>query len=463
MTLDTLSPIAPVDKGSTSDVPPPSAGVINPYALAELIAGRKINWKQIAEPKRMLEELLQTPYHELFDPRHNSPLYLGFRRGENRQMVPARPAILDIKPRDLVTDLELNPIFDATRLRVLGDLGSVFKRDDIASILIDQVEVANDGRLRLQVTLPGDERDQRLARLLTPDILKAILDWDLQIIMPWTPPNATWADHGRFFNETAEFFDPIQGALGDCYFIAAMASVAWARPHMIRHLTRATGLNQQQFVNIVRFFNPTDNQWSDVEVTDNIPISTSSLQPLYARSSEDGETWPAIYEKAYAKWRSGTQSDYPAYPPLTGGDPIRACAEITGLTEFAHFTGHYTADELWDIVRGNSMSRRTLNPMVACTYGSDADLPPGVHYADANLVGWHAYSVLGWDYHAGQKYIILRNPWGSTEASAFNLTGTTSFYDISFWRPVVLSNPDGVFGLEANAFRTYFSWLGGAR
>ena len=37
----------------------------------------------------------------------------------------------------------------------------------------------------------------------------------------WTPPDATWGDAGRFFNETAEFFDPIQGAVANCYFIAA--------------------------------------------------------------------------------------------------------------------------------------------------------------------------------------------------------------------------------------------------
>ena len=38
-----------------------NCGVINPYALAELVAGRRIAWKQIDDRRQLLEELLQTP------------------------------------------------------------------------------------------------------------------------------------------------------------------------------------------------------------------------------------------------------------------------------------------------------------------------------------------------------------------------------------------------------------------
>ena len=52
-------------------------------------------------------------------------------------------------------------------------------------------------------------------------------DPSLQPATDWTPPNATWSDAGQFFNEAAEFFDPIQGAVANCYYIAALSAVAW--------------------------------------------------------------------------------------------------------------------------------------------------------------------------------------------------------------------------------------------
>ena len=62
----------------------------------------------------------------------------------------------------------------------------------------------------------------------------------------------------------------------------------------------------------------------------------------------------------------------------------------------------------------NSLSRRTFNPMVAWTYSSQ---PAGTNYASAHVVARHAYSVLGWDYVNGEKYIVLRNPWGTHHAT----------------------------------------------
>src|SRR6476661_4520598 len=65
------------------------SAVINPYALAELSAGRRIPWKEVPDTRGMLEELLQTPYEELFDPKFDSPLYLGFHLTKELQLEPA--------------------------------------------------------------------------------------------------------------------------------------------------------------------------------------------------------------------------------------------------------------------------------------------------------------------------------------------------------------------------------------
>ena len=111
-------------------------------------------------------------------------------------------------------------------------------------------------------------------------------------------------------------------------------------------------------------------------------------------------------------------------------------------------------------VRENSAGGRTFNPMVAATFSSGQATEKKIVYADANLVASHCYSVLGWAYRDGRRYIILRNPWGSTEASKDTLSGSEYVYDVSWWRPIVLADPDGVFALQAETFKTYFSLLG---
>lgn len=438
-------------------------GVINPYALAELVSGRTIRWADISKPRRLLEDLLATPYDQLFDPAHDSPLYLGVRLREDHTLERVRPAVLDVELPPGENDLDRYSFADPRVLQRIGDLGSYFHRKDVADIPIDHAELVAPGVLRLRVTQAGESRLAQLARVFTARVVTSVVPVEGLDDLVLDPPVSYWGDYGSFFAEAAEFFDPIQGAVANCYLIAAMSAVAWAQPYRIRHLTRATGTGQNQFVNNVRLHHVDTHAGTDVEVTDAIPLRYANNRPMYARSSEVGETWPAILEKAYAKWESGAAGDTPSIPSTAFGSPSRACAELTGLTRFSVATSATSADDLWSLVRENSLSRRTFNPMVAATYSSGQSSPDKVVYSDANLVANHAYTVLGWDYRDAKKYIILRNPWGSTEATLGTLGGTVSMYDVSWWRPITLSNPDGVFGLEIGVFKSYFSHLGGAK
>jgi hypothetical protein len=49
-----------------------NVGAANPRALAELRAGRKIDWSA-EDAKKTLSQLLDTKYEELFDPKYASP------------------------------------------------------------------------------------------------------------------------------------------------------------------------------------------------------------------------------------------------------------------------------------------------------------------------------------------------------------------------------------------------------
>jgi len=430
------------------------SAVINPYALAELVAGRRIPWKSITDARGMLEELLQTPYEELFDPKYDSPLYLGFHLNEELRLEPAPAPARDAAAETAGNDLEHTPVGDAL-ITKLGDLGPLFSTKDIAGIKVERAEMQAN-TIELRVRMSDVLRRQRLARILSPDIVDLVVfDPDrVRIVRP------TWLDQGTFFREAAEFFDPVQGAVANCYFIAAMSSVAWSRPYVIKQLTRATGQAQQQFVDMIRFYDPANgNAGHDIEVTELTPVASNG-SPIYCRSSETGEIWPAVYEKAFAKYVTNDPGDFPDITKTAWGDCVYASAQLTGLSRHYFDTASHTADQLWNLVRANSLSRRTFNPMTAWTYGSGDASPDHVTYSDANLVAAHCYSILGWAYENGQEYVVLRNPWGSTEASINTYGGMEWFYDVSWWRPIAFANPDGVFALRADTFKRYFAGLG---
>ena len=66
---------------------PTTAGVINPYALAEVRLGHKIDWPNVADRKRFLQTVLDCPYQRSFDPQHASPLYHGLRFDRTRARI----------------------------------------------------------------------------------------------------------------------------------------------------------------------------------------------------------------------------------------------------------------------------------------------------------------------------------------------------------------------------------------
>lgn len=454
---------ASLENGTPNTEAAENTGVINPYALAELVAGRKIQWKNLPEKHKVLEEILQTPYHELFDPMHEGPLYTGLKLNKKLQLEPVRSPLLDVEVKLHVSDLDL-PIEELNlNVQQLADLAPMFERDDVGKIAVAKAELAGPQLLQITLKVPEKERLQRLSQVFSKNIINAITrdPKEKGNHSEWTPPNGTWTDKGAFFNEAAEFFDPVQGAVANCYYIAALASVAWAKPYHIRHLTRALGVNRQQFTNMIRFYKVDTFQVDkEIEVTDSVPVNASTGNFIYCRSSEAGEIWPAVYEKAFAKLVTGTSSDHPDILATGWGDCVRATSLLVGGQRYYYGTPGYSADELWNLVRANSLSYKTFNAMTCWTYSSGAASDKKIVYSDANIVASHCYSILGWAYRNNKKYIIVRNPWGNTEATIQTLNATVSLYDVSWWRPINLTTIDGTFAIEASAFKTYFAGLG---
>ncbi len=377
-------------------------GVINPFALAEIKLGRRVEWDRIANHQAFLAHVLDFPYDKLFDPQYGSPLYAGYR--------------FDPVKKVLVRD------------PVLADIPTLFRK----------------------LSLP----DQAA---LTAGALGG---------NGGGPPTQQWIAGGNFFTDPAQFDDPVQGALPDCHFISALASLAWANPYAICQRTRQTSSNdsfgQGGAVDMIQFFGGPGAVPANVEVTELLPLLEPGNLYQYACSSDVGETWPAIYEKAWVKWFTGDAGDQPDYTKVEGGDPVADLVSLTGLNPTYKSTQGQTANQIWNDVRSNCRGSWTFNPMVAVTYQSAAAAPISIDYATAGLVAWHVYSILGWIFDGNLEYIVLRNPWGNTPATLNIDKGPwTPIEQIASGLTFSLNLPaGGVFALRSDTFQQYFESYG---
>ncbi|WIX98520.1 C2 family cysteine protease [Amycolatopsis mongoliensis] len=383
-------------------------GLANPYALAELALGRKVRWSAVLDHEAFVAKTLGVSIDRLCRPVPGNMLVSGAADvrealAETREAATGREKTFSSLARGPVEEM-LTKISPAARSRIVG-------------------------------ALAGGRRDDRPG---------------------YTPDGAEWADPGDFFEEAGEFFDPVQGGLGDCYFIAALSAVAWARPYVIANRPRVTGPQQQDFVDHIDFYS---GGLKAIEVSERMPLVQGSHAWIYARSSEPGEIWPAVYEKAYAKWKTGDATDEPDYGPIAGGWPVIATTELTGLPGQTTTCGDVSADDIWATVRSHSLSCRTFNPMTAWTW---CQTPTPVDYSDTGIYAYHAYTILGWAYVNGTKYIVLRNPWGDNGPVVDGLPGSWLAYDQSFWRNVPL-NSGGVFAIPAGTFKKYYWQFGWAK
>jgi hypothetical protein len=278
-----------------------------------------------------------------------------------------------------------------------------------------------------------------------------------------------WVDDGNFFTDAVQFTDPIQGNLADCYFIAALASVAWACPLLVSQRPAPKGqaghFADSTAADAISFFDSSGRH--DVSATELLPQLNGSW--IYAHADDRKELWPGVYEKAFAMWKTKTTSEQPNLSKIAYGDTIAAGVSLTNGSGSYFPTSEVinlpfldisfdlvTADQIWQTVRAHSLGMRTFHPMMAWTPGS---APAGLDYGSAQVVLNHAYSILGWDYRNGTEYIVLRNPWGTYEAMLNVLAGSWSAYDVSFWRATTLSSA-GVFAMSAPTFKQYFQGFG---
>jgi len=199
----------------------------------------------------------------------------------------------------------------------------------------------------------------------------------------------------------ASRFDVQQGMLGDCWLLAAIASLS-----LHKELLHTVVPPDQEFdTGCIRFRFWQYGNWVDVLVDDRLPTYNGRL--IYMHSAECNEFWSALLEKAYAKLTG-------CYENLKGGQTSEAMEDFTGGVTEMFTLRNKTPKDLFQIMR-KADERCSL-------MGCSIDTPPGgaIEGKLSNgLIQGHAYSMTAVRDVKTKSYgqvqlVRIRNPWGNS-------------------------------------------------
>ncbi|XP_046628179.1 calpain-A-like [Neodiprion virginianus] len=219
----------------------------------------------------------------------------------------------------------------------------------------------------------------------------------------WKRPKKI-AHDPQLFVEGFSRFDVKQGALGDCWLIAAVANLT-LHPNLFFQVVPKDQSFEDNYAGIFHFRFWQYGRWVDVVIDDRLPTSHGKL--MFLHSAQNNEFWSALLEKAYAKLHG-------SYEALRGGWSNEAMEDFTGGVS-ERFEMKKTPPNLFNIL----LKAYERNSLMGCSLMPD----PNVLEAKTpeGLIRGHAYSITRVQYvdnmtlNPGEKIPLLRirNPWGN--------------------------------------------------
>ncbi|XP_021353807.1 calpain-B-like isoform X17 [Mizuhopecten yessoensis] len=220
----------------------------------------------------------------------------------------------------------------------------------------------------------------------------------------WKRPTEI-SDNPQFIDQHgASRFDVQQGELGDCWLLAATASLTCNKTLFARVVPADQNFTDD-YCGLFRFHFWHQGDWVEVLVDDRLPTYYNKL--VFMHSAENNEFWSALFEKAYAKLQG-------SYESLKGGSTCEAMEDFTGgVTEM--FDLRKPDDNLLSIM----LKASTRGSLMGCSIDADPNQLEAV--LENGLVMGHAYSVTSVQLvdirtprTSGRFPMVrVRNPWGN--------------------------------------------------
>ncbi|MGO2111185.1 MAG: C2 family cysteine protease [Pseudoclavibacter sp.] len=188
-----------------------------------------------------------------------------------------------------------------------------------------------------------------------------------------------------------------QQALGDCWVLASVASVAGTDPNLLAENVRYDAENNDYLVTLYD-----DGEPVEVRVDGSFAYNEESGSYEYAVGDDGRPNYASIYEKAFAEFHGDTYGD------IWGGYADESLATITGReTETQSFDTFWP----WEQAASSESIAKRLDDGQSVVLSTRADLGDS-----SPIVGSHAYTVVE---VRGDDSVVLYNPWGSNPSSDF--------------------------------------------
>ncbi|XP_057376386.1 calpain-B-like isoform X1 [Daphnia carinata] len=275
--------------------------------------------------------------------------------------------------------------------KVLGEKGASIKaRQNVQDFVQIRDSCLQNGTLFEDASFPADTSSIYYSRRTARDFV-------------WLRPTEIVEDP-QLFVEGASRFDVQQGELGDCWLLAAMASLT-LNPKLFHQVVPEDQSFTDNYAGIFHFRIWQYGTWVDVVVDDRLPTCDGKL--VFLQSQTKNEFWSALLEKAYAKLHGG-------YEALKGGTTCEAMEDFTGgVSEM--YEMNQAPPNLFKIL----LKAHQRSSLMSCAIEPDPDQLEAE--TPLGLIKGHAYSItsvkmmdIRTPRMSGQIPMIrIRNPWGN--------------------------------------------------
>jgi hypothetical protein len=247
------------------------------------------------------------------------------------------------------------------------------------------------------------------------------------------------SDNYQVFMGKIEPADILQGSLGNCYFLSAIATIAEEAPEMIKkRFLFASRSSEGLYAVYVRV----TGMWKLVLVDDSFPSRKNYGKSDFSFTRANGpELWVVLLEKVWSKLCG-------SYVNIIGGMPSEVFNTFTHAYTESINMKRAAEEVLWaKLLEGEN--KNFLMSAGTGQKGGDKGLTPG-----------HAYSLLRakevLDHGVKTRLVELRNPWGEGEWSGEWSDSSDKWTKLLKEELNVSTAEDGKFWMNLKDFMAYY-------